>query len=111
MSTVLAATDIAKMDADVLASLYTTCTIARPTNSTGVRSDNSEAFTTIATNGPCYVAEPSVQQLNAVGGSQIIGTARLGEGRFRLGTNGLPNDRLTLASGAGVRVQAARDPV
>ncbi len=111
MCTVLSPIDLAKMDAVVLASLDTTCTIARPTNSTGVWRDNSEAFTTIATNVPCYVAEPSVQQLNAVGGSQIIGTEQLWEVRFRLGTNVLPNDRLTLASGAVMRVQAVLDQI
>ncbi|SRR5258706_2061839 len=105
MCAVLSAIDLAKMDAIVLASLDTTCTIARPTNSTQTFSDNSESYMTKSTGTRCMAMEPTVQGMNAVGGSNIIGTQQTFEIRLPLGTDVLPNDRLTLADGTVFRVQ------
>lgn len=93
------------MDATVLAMLDTTCTIARPTTSTGVWADTSEAYTVKSTGTKCMVAEPTVQEMNAVGGSQIIGTQNVWEIRLPLGTDVLANDKLTLADGTVYRMQ------
>ncbi len=86
-------------------SLDTTCTIDRPTNTTGTFMQDTESYTNIATLVPCSTAEPTAQEINEQGQSGIAGVQQQWEVRLPLGTNVLINDRLTLADGTVLRVQ------
>src|SRR5258706_468658 len=84
--------------------------IERITPTTSAWFTTSEGFTTIATNVPCIVNDPTDGEMNEQGQSGIAGIEQQWDIWVPNGTNVLTNDRVTLANGTVMRVQSVHNP-
>lgn len=107
----LTAGDLAFAQRIAVASLDSTLTIERPTNTTGAFMETIEAHTTIATGVPCMVLEPTVQPMSTVAGGELVSESQSWEVFVPNGTDIQANDEVVLANGARLRVQGPYEPM